>query len=456
MVFAVLLAAMFYTHNWSLFFAVGCGVGWLGMLAAAPSGARRELLIDGLIGFGGALVLFAPWLPTLLFQAKHTGAPWSTAPSVGDLLEVPSKLFGAVGQIALLLSAGVGIVALLDRSEGRLSPRGRALLVIAGVFVVTVLAAWVSSQVSPAWACRYLAVALAPLLLVAAAGLAHAGRLGVAAVIVVALIWAGDGAPSMKSNVRSVSKSIAPSLQPGDLVISTQPEQIPVLHYYLPDGLRYATLWGPVDDLGVTDWRDGVARMRGTTAQRDLAPLLDADAARPAGGAGDAGDRLHRGVARPVDAADPRALDRVARLHLQRPAVDRDGRAPQDPLLLSGQPHGQRDGARQGLTAVGHSPGNGARSEPGSAEGSSSRKHVPWPSSPTSVSEPPMRSASSRPMARPRPKPPSVPAVRPRWKRSKISSRSAGWTPGPRSATSMNVRSASHPAERRIGSPFGA
>ena len=59
-------------------------------------------------------------------------------------------------------------------------------------------------------------------------------------------------------------------------MVSTQPEQIPVLGYYLPEGLRYATLWGPVDDLGVTDWRDGVERLRATTAARDLGPLLDA------------------------------------------------------------------------------------------------------------------------------------------------------------------------------------
>ena len=119
-------------------------------------------------------------------------------------------------------------------------------------------------------------MAVAPLLLGAAGGLAHAGRLGVVGALLVALIWAGDGAPSKKSNVRDVAESIAPSLRPGDLVISTQPEQIPVLHYYLPDGMRYATLWGPVDDLGVTDWRDGVPRLRGTTAEGDLKPLLDA------------------------------------------------------------------------------------------------------------------------------------------------------------------------------------
>jgi hypothetical protein len=273
--FALLLATLFYTHSWSLFFAAGCGVTWLALLAATPSGRRRGLLIDGVIGFGGALVLFIPWLPTFIFQVQHTGAPWSSPPELDDLLGVPSRVLGAVGQIALLLTAGSGIAALLDRSEGRIGMRGRATIALAAIFLLTVTAAWISSKISPAWASRYLSVSVPPLLLLAAGGLAHAGRLGVVGALVVALIWAGDGAPSNKSNVREVATSIAPSLHPGDLVVSTQPEQVPVLAYYLPDGLRYATLWGPVDDLGVTDWRDGVARLRGTTAEGDLKPLLD-------------------------------------------------------------------------------------------------------------------------------------------------------------------------------------
>ena len=46
--------------------------------------------------------------------------------------------------------------------------------------------------------------------------------------------------------------------------------------------------------------------------------------------------------------------------------------------------------------------------------------------------------ASSDPIARPRPKPPSLPRSLPRLKRSKISSRSAAGTPGPSSATSID------------------
>jgi mannosyltransferase len=273
--FGVALAALFYTHGWSLFFALGCGIAWLALLAATRAQVRRELLLDGVLGFGLAVVLWAPWLPTFVFQLQHTGAPWSSPPDPEDLMAVSGRLLGSLTQLGLLLAGGAGLVALLDRGEGRISPRARVIIVLLGVWVITVVAAYTSSQISPAWASRYLAVSLPPVLFALAGGLAHSARLGVVALLLVAFTWAGDGAPTRKSNVREIAAEITPSLRPGDLVVSTQPEQIPVLHHYLPPGLRYATLWGPVDDLGVTDWRDGVRRMRGTTAQGDLAPLLD-------------------------------------------------------------------------------------------------------------------------------------------------------------------------------------
>jgi hypothetical protein len=184
--FAVALAALMYTHNWALFFALACGLTWLALLGAARGEARRERFRDGLIGFGGALLLFAPWLPTLAFQVQHTGAPWSNAPGLDDLVRMPELLLGSVTQLALVLAAGAGATVLLRRGPEGLSPRGRALLAIAGLWALTVLVAYASSQVSPAWATRYLAVSLPPLLLVIAGGLAHAGRLGIVAPLVVA------------------------------------------------------------------------------------------------------------------------------------------------------------------------------------------------------------------------------------------------------------------------------
>ena len=125
------------------------------------------------------------------------------------------------------------------------------------------LLAYGASQLSPAWAMRYLAVAVPPFLLLVAAGLAASRGLGV--------LGARDRLdPVGLRRVADVQEQRArsrrgdrPSLSPGDVVVSTQPEQIPVLHHYLPPGLRYATLTGYVKDVGVTDWRDGVERLRG-------------------------------------------------------------------------------------------------------------------------------------------------------------------------------------------------
>jgi mannosyltransferase len=273
--FAVTLAAMLYTHNWALFFGAACGAAWLFLVARAPAPERRDLLMNGAFGFGGALLLYLPWVPITLYQAAHTGAPWAESPTLVALVATPGRMLGQFAQVALVLAAGAGLAALFARRGGRLSPRGRAAACLLAVAVLTLLLAWTASQLSPAWANRYLAAVVGPLLLAVAAGLGHAGKLGIAGLVIAAALAAGDTAPDDKSNVRDVADAIGPSLAPGDLVVATQPEQVSVLDYYLPDGIRFGTLTGEVRDTGVTDWRDGPERLGATSAERDLAPLLD-------------------------------------------------------------------------------------------------------------------------------------------------------------------------------------
>jgi hypothetical protein len=274
--YAVALALMLYTHNWALFFGASGGAVWLFLVFRSAGEERRSLLIAGAVAFGGALLLYLPWIPTTLYQAAHTGAPWAESPSIAALLASPGHMLGQFAQIALIMAAGAGLGNLWSRrGAAALSPAGRAAACLLAIGVLTVTLAWALSQLSPAWANRYLAAGVAPLLLVGAGGLANAGRLGIAGLIVAAALAAGDTAPDDKSNVRDVARAIGPSLRPGDLVVSTQPEQVSVLKYYLPDGVRFATLTGAVRDTGVTDWRDGPERLAKTSARQDLAPLLD-------------------------------------------------------------------------------------------------------------------------------------------------------------------------------------
>jgi hypothetical protein len=259
----VWLALLLYTHTWGVFLAAAMAVAWIVLWrrgeVAAGDGVRLGIVLAA---------IYAPWVPSLLFQTAHTGAPWSERPPVFLLLAVPGGLFG---YFALpLLGAAVFFAArrrrVLDRAVGALL----AITVLSAVF------AWISSQIEPAWAMRYLAVIFGPLLLALSAVVSRGPRWTAVCLAGVAIVWVASGPPPVKSNVRSVSAGVAPAVRPGDLVVTSQPEQVPVLYRYLPDGLTYRTPLGAVPDPRQTDWRDGLARLRAGRASRELLPAIDA------------------------------------------------------------------------------------------------------------------------------------------------------------------------------------
>jgi mannosyltransferase len=255
------VALMLYTHNWGLFVCIGLAV-------TTALLARERLKLFGLVTLGIA-VLYAPWLPTLLSQAKHTGAPWSTAPSVHDLVLAPTYVLGGEGAfLALALVGGAGLAEAVRRWDDE----ERIVLALATLGGVTVLAAFIASQLSPAWTARYFSVILGPVLLLGARGLVRARKLGFIALVAVVFLWSFYSVRDDKENARSISAGVAPYLHSGDLVISTHPEQAPVLRYYLGPGLRWANTLGPVQDPQVFDWRDAVTRLGHARAR----PTLDA------------------------------------------------------------------------------------------------------------------------------------------------------------------------------------
>jgi mannosyltransferase len=277
--FFVLLALMLYTHNWGLFLAAGL------VCALVPcwyvSENRHSFWRDAVIGFGGAGLLYLPWLPTLLHQIQHTGAPWLNPPNFGAPVQITRNLLGGgTPTVALVLAGGSGIVAVVQR---RVDDKERTALIAGAVVVLATLAvAWLFSQVSPAWTTRYLGVLLGPMLLIGALGLARAGALGLVALVIILAIWAVPRSYGLenKSNASDLRKAVVPELQEGDLVVSMQPEQTPLLAYHLEDlggapDLRFATPLGAVDNDRVMDWTDGHERMLDATPERNLEPLLD-------------------------------------------------------------------------------------------------------------------------------------------------------------------------------------
>jgi mannosyltransferase len=274
--FGVSLAILLYTHNWTYFLGVALVLvtflSWLAKPKASPE--RRTLLRDAVTGYGVAVLLYLPWIPSFVSQYLHTGAPWAQAPTFHTLVHSPDLLLGGfAGTVAVLLAAGFGLNALAN--SGRLERRVLvpALVVLA---VLPIVIAWLLSQASPAWATRYLAIGVPPMLLMAAFGLRRAGGLGIVALVLIAVMWGTTGAPSSKSNVHYVATTLGADLHRGDIVMSTQPEQTSVLAYYLPRNLdlTFATPFGIQKDTGITDWRDGAAHFDRTGVDTQLIPLL--------------------------------------------------------------------------------------------------------------------------------------------------------------------------------------
>jgi mannosyltransferase len=263
-VFVVSTALLAYSHNWGLLLCIG-------LAAATVAFARDRLRLFG-VAAAGIVVLYAPWVPTLLSQARHTGAPWSTRPSFHDLfLSAGTVIGGDAPYVALVLVGGaaLGGVVVHQRTRER-----REIAALLTVIAVTVVVAFITSQISPAWTARYFAVIFGPVVIVAGQAIARARGLGFATLVALVFLFAGYSVKNDKENAKGITAGTAPYLKTGELIISTHPEQVPVLRYYLGPGYRWATTLGPQPDPLIFDWRDAVSRLKAVKEQPTIDALL--------------------------------------------------------------------------------------------------------------------------------------------------------------------------------------
>ncbi|HEV2770611.1 MAG TPA: glycosyltransferase family 39 protein [Solirubrobacteraceae bacterium] len=290
--FVLATAALLYTHNWGLFL-VGASFGALALVWARRPAARRALARDAMVAYGALTLLYIPWVPTLLSQIEQTGAPWSTRPDLGELAVAMAIALGAVVLGAVTSRSGRGRWPWQEEAvgEGReaettaapgrgpalagagappadgTAPGSRrlALAVLVVLPMATLLVAWLASQFSPAWASRYVAVAVGPALLPAAVLLAPARWWGAGVVIgvgAVAMVPVTHGVLA-KGNARAVAEGMrSVGMGAGDLVVAALPEHVAVLRGYLGPGMRYATTIGPERDPLIFDWRNAPGRLR--------------------------------------------------------------------------------------------------------------------------------------------------------------------------------------------------
>ncbi len=177
-----------YTHNWGLFLAVGTGAAFLLLLGGDPD--KRGMLRDAVLAYGAV----AHRLPAVGAEPAVPGEAHRRAVVRGARCR-PTRSAGSSRSSAgrrrrwrSRWRRGSGLAGLLVGPRLR-GPKARAVLALLTMGLVALALAWVTSQISPAWATRYLSVLLGPLLLLGGAGLSRAGTLGLVVAAILAVLW---------------------------------------------------------------------------------------------------------------------------------------------------------------------------------------------------------------------------------------------------------------------------
>jgi hypothetical protein len=114
--FALSVAAMLYTHYWGLYLVAMTGAWIVYQLwrqrRRLPVRAEPAALRRSLVALVAGCLLFVPWAPIFVFQALHTGTPWTTGAGPADLLGVFQDFAGSGPWAVLLAFLYFGLIVL--------------------------------------------------------------------------------------------------------------------------------------------------------------------------------------------------------------------------------------------------------------------------------------------------------------------------------------------------------
>jgi hypothetical protein len=280
--------ALLLTHYYALYTvaAVGLVLAWHAWRGEERAGARRALL-----SMVAGSLLFLPWVPILLYQAAHTGAPWGDTgrgfKTVVDTLGVLVTGYRDPGPLPLLAALALIALAVFGRAVGRrrfeidLVGRepGRTLAIL--TFGGLLLAVAVSDLTGQAYVPRYASIVFPGVLLVIAVGVASFGdaRLRLGALVAMAAFGAVGIQPIMayeRTQAADVARQIRAEAEPGDVVVYCPDQLGPSVSRMLPDRLGLQQITYPkADHPKFVDWVDYRATIRKTDVTRFARSALD-------------------------------------------------------------------------------------------------------------------------------------------------------------------------------------
>ncbi len=266
---AAVAGLLLYSHYWSLYL-IGVTLLWLAWEAwrGRPDWRRgaRAALVAGIVG----CLTFLPWLPTFMFQSKHTGTPWATPANFAAMVNAVSSFAGgstSQGRALALMFfalAGLGLFGLAtDRRhievDIRTRPLGRPLaLVVLGTLGAAIAGGFLTNS---AFDARYASVVFIPLILLVAIGLLTFRDRRVRSIILVLAVVAGlagsvTNITTNRTQAGQVAAAIARTGQAGDIVAYCPDQLGPAVDRLLPPGRYQQTTFPRGTGPAFVNWVD--------------------------------------------------------------------------------------------------------------------------------------------------------------------------------------------------------
>lgn len=285
--------ALLYTHYWSIYLLVMLGA-WL--LLSAVVAKQQHWKVAARWGIGAlavAGVAFLPWLPTFLWQSKHTGTPWGGTPDFltavmasfhfnhNQMAQVPLSGIEQRGAEVLMVPLFAGALFLLAVGGRKFKviwtglPRARFLAWMSiGLVVMGVVA---SHFTQAAFAPRYGSVAYVALVLLLAVGTRAVWdpwlRIVLMAGLCACMLWGGF---VQRASARTQAPAVAAVLNgaPAGSVVIFCPDQLgpSTIRLVKNPGLR-AYGYPRFDDPNFVNWVDYDAHLSDAHVQTDAAKI---------------------------------------------------------------------------------------------------------------------------------------------------------------------------------------
>ena len=264
---ALVTAALLYSQYWSVYLTAMVAI-WLiaSIWRTRHRGHPEDAPWAALIALGVGVLLFVPWVPTFLYQAKHTGTPWAAPPNFSAVINAltgftdnqgstlttgtnQGRLLAVIyfGMLALAIF-GIGLSGRYIELDLRTRPHSRGV----GFIVLGTLFAAIGGGIitSSAFSSRYAAVIFLPFLLLVAYGtttfLNPRARVIIVGIAVIAgLISSAQNVTTQRTQANAVAAAINAQAKPGD-IIAFCPDQLgPSVYRQLKDPSQYDMITFP-------------------------------------------------------------------------------------------------------------------------------------------------------------------------------------------------------------------